>query len=43
MFGFMFKFPSIYSIIVSKFRRIAKEWSKRFGKENERTFPDKIT
>ena len=43
MFGFFFNFPRIYSIIISKIRRKAKECSKRFGKENERTFPDKFT
>ena len=40
---FLFDFPRIYSIIVSKIRRLTKEGSKRFGKENGKTFPDNFT
>ena len=43
MFGFLFKNPRIYSIIISNIRRKTKEIRKKFGKENDKNFPDNFT
>ena len=43
MFGFLFKNPKIYSIIISKIRRKTKRRSKKFGIENDKNFPDIFT
>ena len=43
LFGFLFKNPKIYSIIISKIRRKTKRRSKKFGIENDKNFPDIFT